>query len=110
MSPCVTRTRVGVRSLGCRCLADCGQNNERAHNHVRTCKEKPAGTDPFYPQPRHKFDQHWLDRKARQVCAVLASLAEDERLEVRRSLADQLRELPQNLIDVIDVIDVVDVM
>ena len=48
------------------CLKHCSTHDD-AHRHVASCGEKPAGVDALFPEPRSKFEQHWIRRKERAV-------------------------------------------
>ena len=55
-----TTTNFGADDENC-------STHDDAHRHVASCEEKPGGVDALFPEPRSKFEQHWIRRKERAV-------------------------------------------
>ena len=75
------------------CLADCGDDVDGAHAHVRNCPEKPLGVDPYFPRPRAAFDSHWTRRKLTRVEQMMQRVSLAVRHAVYADLEGPLGEL-----------------
>lgn len=71
------------------CLADC---QEDAHQHVRSCTEKPPGADVYFGT-REQFVESQRKRQHRLLKAYLAGLNAEERVAAVRAVETDLKDL-----------------